>query len=45
MGETVETIEDPAELAQVRRQARQVQIKSLITAIVLTAIVLVLPET
>ena len=29
LGETVETIEDAEELAQVRRQARQVNIKAL----------------
>jgi hypothetical protein len=38
-----EKIEDPAELAQVRRQARRVNMKSLLAAIVLTVITLALP--
>ncbi len=42
-GEKPEKIEDPEELAQVRRQARWVNIKSLIAGIVLTAIALALP--
>jgi hypothetical protein len=40
----VEQIEDPAELAQVRRQARRVQIKALLAAIPLTLIALALPR-
>lgn len=43
MGDTVEKIEDPAELAQVRRQARQVNIKSVLAGIALTLISLILP--
>ncbi len=43
MGESVEKIEDPYELAQVRRQARQVQLKSLLAAIPLTLLALALP--
>jgi len=38
-----ETIEDRAELAQVRRQARKVHIQSAIFATVLTILVLVIP--
>lgn len=36
LGDEVESIEDGAELAQVRRQAQGVQIKSVVTAAVLT---------
>lgn len=43
LGDQVEKIEDPAELAQVRRQARQVQIKALLVAIPLTLMALALP--
>jgi hypothetical protein len=43
LGAEVEKIEDPAELAQVRRQARRVQIESILAAIPLTLIALVLP--
>ena len=43
MGDEVEKIESPAELAQVRRQARRVQIKSILVAIPLTLIALALP--
>jgi hypothetical protein len=39
----VEKIEDPAELAQVRSQARRVQIKSILAAVPLTLIALALP--
>jgi hypothetical protein len=39
----VEKIEDPAELAQVRRQARRVNIKSILAAIPLTLLALILP--
>jgi hypothetical protein len=42
-GDMPEKIEDPAELAQVRRQARWVNLKALIAGIVLTAIALALP--
>jgi hypothetical protein len=38
-----EKIEDPAELAQVKRQARRVNVKSIVAAIVLTLITLALP--
>jgi len=40
----IEKIEDEVELAQVRRQARKVNIKSFLAAIVLTLIVLALPK-
>jgi len=40
----IEKIEDEAELAQVRRQARQVSMKALLVAIPLTLIVLALPK-
>jgi hypothetical protein len=39
----IEKIEDEAELAQVRRQARKVNIKAFLAAIALTLIALVLP--
>jgi hypothetical protein len=39
----IEKIEDEAELAQVRRQARKVNIKAFLAAIVLTVIALALP--
>ncbi len=42
LGDKVEKIEDPAELAQVRRQARRVNIKSLIAGVGLMVIVLLL---
>jgi len=43
IGDQMEKIEDPAELAQVRRQANRVQIKALATGLVLTLISLVIP--
>jgi hypothetical protein len=43
LGDRMEKIEDAAELAQVRRQAKRVEIKALLAAIVLTLIALVLP--
>jgi len=43
LGEKVEKIENPAELAQVRRQARRVQIKAILAAIPLMLIALALP--
>ena len=42
-GERPEKIQDPSELAQVRWQARRVNIKGFIAGIVLTAIALALP--
>jgi hypothetical protein len=39
----VEKIEDPAELAQVRKQARRVNIKSVLAGFVLTLISLLIP--
>jgi hypothetical protein len=39
-----EKIEDEAELAQVRRQARRVNIKAFLAAVILTAIALALPQ-
>jgi hypothetical protein len=43
LGDKIEKIEDPAELAQVRRQANRVYWKALLTAIPLTLIGLILP--
>jgi hypothetical protein len=43
LGDQREKIEDPAELAQVRKQARRVQLKSLLAALPLTLIALALP--
>ncbi|HMD90882.1 MAG TPA: hypothetical protein VKF38_17130 [Anaerolineaceae bacterium] len=43
MGDAVEKIEDAAELAQVRRQARVVQMKSLLVGIAMTLLALALP--
>ena len=43
MGDQVEKIEDPAELAQVRKQARRVNIKTVLAGIVLTLISLLIP--
>ncbi|HVN55188.1 MAG TPA: hypothetical protein VMT46_12720 [Anaerolineaceae bacterium] len=43
MGAEVEKIEDAAELAQVRRQARRVYAKSFLAAIPLTLLGLALP--
>jgi hypothetical protein len=40
----IEKIEDEAELAQVRRQARKVSIKAFLAAIALTLIALALPK-
>jgi hypothetical protein len=39
-----EKIEDEAELAQVRRQARKVYIESVVAAIAITMLVLALPR-
>lgn len=43
LGDKEEKIEDEAELAQVRRQARRVNIKSIGTAVILTLMTLALP--
>ena len=43
LGDKAEKIEDQAELAQVRRQARRVTLKALLAAIPLTLIALALP--
>ena len=43
LSDQVEKIEDLAELAQVRKQARRVQLKALLAAIPLTVVALVLP--
>jgi hypothetical protein len=43
LGDQVEKIEDPAELAQVRQQARRVQLKAMLVAIPLTLLALMLP--
>ena len=44
IGEAEEKIEDPAELAQVQRQARGVQTKGLAAGLALTAVALLLPR-
>jgi len=43
LGENVEKIEEPAELAQVRKQARKVQIESVVAGLVMTVIALAIP--
>ena len=43
LGDHMEKIEDAAELAQVKAQARRVQLKSLAAALLLTAVSLTLP--
>lgn len=43
LGERTEHIEDPAELAQIRAQARRVQLKALAAGAVLTLVALLLP--
>jgi len=43
LGENVERIEDPDELLQVRRQAKRVQVKSLVAGLVMTIIALFFP--
>jgi hypothetical protein len=43
LGPAVERIEDPAELAQVRRQALRVQVKAALAGVVLTVLALLLP--
>jgi hypothetical protein len=43
LGDRVEKIDEAAELAQVRRQARRVQLKALWVSIPLTLIALALP--
>jgi hypothetical protein len=43
LSDEVEKIEDPAELSQVRRQARQVQFKAFLAALALTVAALALP--
>jgi len=42
-GDTPEKIEDAEELAQVRRQARLVNLKAVVAGVVLTAVALALP--
>jgi hypothetical protein len=42
-GEEAEKIEDEAELAQVRKQARQVQIKGVLAGLLITLLTLLLP--
>ena len=44
LGDVVEKIEDPAELAQVRKQARRVNIKSILAGIALSLLSLLLPS-
>jgi len=43
IGEQMEKIEDPAELAAVKEQARRVQLKGFIAGIIITLIALLLP--
>jgi hypothetical protein len=43
LGDEVEKIEDPAELAQVRRQALRVNVKAILAAVPLTLIALAFP--
>jgi hypothetical protein len=43
LGDQKEKIEDPIELAQVRKQARRVQLKALLAALPLTLIALAVP--
>jgi len=43
IGDEMETIEDGAELAQVKKQASRVQMKSLIAGLVMTLLALLLP--
>lgn len=43
LGEEAEKIADEEELAQVRKQARRVQIKAVIAGLVMTLIALLLP--
>ncbi len=43
LGDQAETVQDESELTQLRRQARRVQFKSLIAALVLTAGTFLLP--
>jgi hypothetical protein len=43
LSDQVDQIEDAAELAQVRRQARWIQLKALVVGVVLTALALALP--
>jgi len=43
LGDKVEKIEDPAELAQVRKQARRVNIKTVLAGIALTLLSLLIP--
>jgi hypothetical protein len=43
LGEAVEKIDDPAELAQVRKQARKVNIESVVAGLVMTLIALAIP--
>jgi hypothetical protein len=43
LGDQLEQIEDASELAQVRRQARRVQIKSILAGAIITLLVLLLP--
>jgi hypothetical protein len=42
LGDNIEKIEDAAELAQVRQQARKVQLESLLAGIVMTLVALAL---
>jgi hypothetical protein len=44
LDDEVEQIEDAVELAQVRRQARGVQLKSLVAGVLLTGLALLLPR-
>lgn len=43
LGESVEKIDDPEELTQVRRQALKVQIKASVTGLAITLLTLLIP--
>ena len=43
IGDTMEKIEDASELAQIKQQARRVQLKAFVAAVPLTVIALLLP--
>jgi hypothetical protein len=43
IGDSIEQIEDQAELAQVRRQAAKVNVKTVVVALLLTLLALLIP--
>jgi hypothetical protein len=44
LGDEIEKIDDPAELAQVKWQARRVRLKAVVAGLLMTGIALALPE-